>query len=261
MLKSKILTITIFIFSNQLLADKKEVDQNHTFDCGIECEQQFNWLRKYARNGSPRAQTLLAISYKTGEYGSVNSYRAWKWIRRAKRQLHAPALYISSQWYRKGYDTEVDIDKADSLLERAAEMNFAPAVLDLAKLMYNAKKNEAAYLLLEKAASFGLTEAKIIIDKVKPKIALTKVDMITNQQRLQKNKEILESHSEGELITIFANEQDPFILMGNMLTDIKSTNIYEKRGTTGSRLSDIKCGQSGSGCNVITRETLERSGL
>jgi len=55
---------------------------------------------------------------------------------------------------------------------------------------------------------------------------------------------------EGEVITIVASQEDPVVLLGDLLVDIRKTNMYDHRGTTGTRVGDRKCGQVGSRCRV-----------
>lgn len=227
--------------------------------CDGSCDTLFKKLKKYARNGSPLAQTMLAVSYRTGESEvPKDSLKAWKWIRRAARQRHAPALHIKSMWHREGFAEAADIERADHYLERAADKDYAPAILDLAILNFQRHQDSEGLRLLTKVADMGYPKATKLMSQLKqPAPAIPENDSSQGNGKLSakmqgQNGQQKPSgdNTEGEVITIVADEVDPVELFAEMIDVIRQMKIYNHRGTTGTRVGDRKCGQPGSGCRV-----------
>lgn len=242
---------------NDEIVSSEEVEDSLGCDGG--CETLFKKLKKFARNGSPHAQTMLAVSYRTGESEvPKNATQAWRWIKRAVRQRHAPAMHIKSMWHREGYAEPVNIERADWYLQRAADTNYAPAILDLAILNFQRHQNKEGLRLLTKVADMGYPRATELMSKIKkpaPKESKKELAQNTGKSSDKKlpqgeQRQAEGVHSEGEVITIVADEVDPVELFAEMIDMIRNMKIYNQRGTTGSRISDRKCGQPGSGCRI-----------
>ncbi len=250
-----VLTFLLVSFSSAVYSDEQEREKSslsNSLGCDESCEDLFKKLKRFARNGSPHAQTLLAVSYKNGEQGTpVNSDLAWKWIKRAALQRHLPALHIKSQWHRWGYATEVDIERADEYLQRAAKYNYPAAIYDLAVLNFQRKKDQQAFQYLNRVANMGYPKAMKLMESLESEIPPETQKLLDQQTAKQKAKlDIEKAKQEGEVITIVASQEDPVLVLGDLLQDIKKTGVYNRRGTTGTRVGDKKCGQLGSKCRV-----------
>ena len=239
------------LVQKQLDQDQRQDSVKKTpilLECNEECMGKVKRLKKYARNGSPEAQTLLAISYRTGEMTEVDPKLAWKWIRPAVSSRYPPALHIISQWYREGYAKEIDIEKADKYLERSAKLKFSPAIFDLAIFNHDQKNFQKSIELFRTAAKLGHPEAKKIV---------LRLDADHNSSGNQRNAQTSttqpeEGHGDEEnVLTIVSVEEESNVLLENFLNNLKDLGVYNKRGYTGSRVGYRKCGQAGTGCRVI----------
>jgi TPR repeat protein len=257
------LIMTAFIFSASVSSTEQskasseqgdiQSELSNSLGCDETCEDLFKKLKRFARNGSPHAQTLLAVSYKNGENGlPADSKLAWKWIKRAATQRHLPALHIKSQWHRAGYASEQDIERADKYLERAAKYNYPAAIFDLAVINLQRKNDEVAFQYLNRVANMGYPKAKTLLAALENEMPQETKQLLAEQTAKQKAKQLdlAKAKREGEVITIVASQEDPVVLLGDLLVDIRKTNMYDHRGTTGTRVGDRKCGQVGSRCRV-----------
>ena len=248
---------------NDAIANSEEVEDSLGCDGG--CETLFKKLKKYARNGSPHAQTMLAVSYRTGESEvPKDASQAWRWIKRAARQRHAPAMHIRSMWHREGYAEEANIERADWYLQRAADKSYAPAILDLAILNFQRHLDNEGLRLLTKVADMGYPKATELMSKLKPPTPIDSKNGLSQNmgkpsgEKLRQNEQQQADSPipEGEVITIVADEVDPVELFAEMIDMIRNMKIYNYRGTTGSRVGDRKCGQPGSGCRIEAPPTI-----
>ncbi len=229
-----------------------ETSGTQRLECSENCESMIKQLKKYSRNGSPQAQTILALSYKSGELlETIDNKLAWKWMKRARNQNYPPALFYISQWYRQGYNTDIDVSKANEYLERSAKKKYPPALIDLGILYIQKNNTEEGISLIEEAAKTGHPKAKQLLMSFKPQAsAIAEVSNLkTHPKTITGAKSV--AQPVDEVITILGDELEPFYVFENILVEIDELNIYDKRGTTGTRLGDLKCGQPGSGCRVI----------
>ncbi|MEL0067668.1 MAG: tetratricopeptide repeat protein [Gammaproteobacteria bacterium] len=221
-------------------------------ECFESCLDALKEMKKYARNGSPHAQILLALTYKTGELEvAQDEDAAWKWMKRARSQSFPPAMYYSARWYREGYRTEVDVDKADEYLQRAATFGYAPAMYELGIRMLNKDQSSDGMRYIHAAADKNHARANRFLERID-----TLDIQSTDNLKLDDTAvdEALVTYSDDKLITIKGSKFSPEGIFLNALAAIKQQAIYNDRGTTGSHLSDIKCGQPGSGCRVINMD-------
>lgn len=252
-----LISIFVLILFSPLHGAIQESTESKQFECTDNCEKRFSEIKKFAANGSPEAQTLLALFYKSGELsGIIDDDKAWKWMRRARNQKYTPALYYISTWHRIGYHTEVDVAKANKFLERSAAGDYVPAILDLAIVKIKNNKDEEALPLLEKAAEKGNQKARHLLqsltgqNQVVAQISEPKVEKKSSENS---NRAV---DKDDEVITIYGNQMEPIVFFDLILDKIEDQRIYNRKGTTGSRLGDLKCGQPGSGCRVITVDGL-----
>lgn len=242
--------------SNEKLKDlsKQENRAENSLGCDESCEQLFKKLKRFARNGSPDAQLLLAMSYRSGESSiPVNPEQAWRWIKRATAQRHTQAMYVRSQWHREGFGGDQDIPKANEFLEKAADNNLPSAIFDLAVLNFRNHQDQIGLDLLERAASMGYPRAVSLSEMLEKanQSSSSEPSLKTTKRKNSQTLDLKKANQEGEVITIVANQEDPIVLLTDIINEIRKTSLYNQKGTTGSRIGDRKCGQMGSGCEVI----------
>ncbi|MFT5521479.1 MAG: hypothetical protein ACI9IA_002080 [Enterobacterales bacterium] len=260
-MSKSIIVITVLILlscsiSSYLSAG--EISGTQRLECYENCEDRVAQLKKYSRNGSPQAQTILALSYKSGELlETIDDDLAWKWMRRARNQTYPPALYYISQWHRQGYHTDIDVPRADKYLERSANKNYPPALLDLGILFIKKNDIEEGLRLIEQAAKAGNPKAKQLLKSITPKTkdVAEVTQPIANQPIPINTKQI--AHPDDQVLTVIGEQTEPFYIFENIMDEIKELEIYSRRGSTGSRVGDKKCGQPGSGCVVASKEAFE----
>jgi len=226
------------------------------FVCHENCSQLVSQLKKFARNGSPDAQTLLALSYRSGELlDTIDPDKAWKWMKRAKLQDHPDALFYISGWYRNGYETEVDIERANGYLERSAKMKYTPAQLDYGILLLKRNEVENGIAFIEEAARKSHPRAKQIMSAINAsRNSVDKELKVAKSPDTASVPELVDAinhQPNDEVLTIYGSKKAPQFVFASLIEGIRDQKIYADRGTTGARLSDRKCGQKGSGCKVF----------
>ncbi len=243
-----ILLFTPSIFATDLASTPQSNEQ--LLECDDNCASLTNDLKKFAKKGSPKAQLLLGLAYKTGEIlGEIDHNKAWKWMKKSYRQDYPPAYYYLSEWYRTGYNTEIDIVLADEYLKFAAEKGYHPALISLSMLNYKKKDNETGYKLLKQAAEKGNIKARKILTSHKAKTA---TDEEQSAQNIKNGKSVNNNVSDDNVITIVGNNLSPVESLELILRNIKDQKIYNRIGTTGSRLNGgYKCGHKHSRCRVM----------
>lgn len=92
------------------------------------CEVIFKKIKKFAKNGSPHAQAVLALLYRNGQGTEVNNKLSLKYMKRAARNKIPSAMYDLGLMYRVGKTVEQDQEEGDSWLKRAAEADYGPAI-------------------------------------------------------------------------------------------------------------------------------------
>ena len=235
------------------------VQASDRIDCYEDCDKQYKQLKKYARNGSPQAQTLLGLAYKTGEIaGIVEPDQAWRWMKRAVRQRYAPAQFYISEWYRNGYDREANAEKAADLLQRSADQNYPPAQYQLGLIKLSEQQLEEGLALLNASAKSGDKDARVMLarlngepipsDATASGITMVGPGMVTSSVE----------QTADDVITVMGSVEDPLFMFDTVLGQIKDLKMYDRAGTTGSRVGDLKCGQPGSACRVLKGDALQQ---
>ena len=261
MIKKYILLFGVLMTLGLSSTNASTLSGTELLDCEDECEKLFSQLKKYASHGSPQAQTLLALAYKSGEGVEINNDSAWRWIRRAYRQSFPPASHIVSKWYRQGFNTDIDVETADRHLRDAAERDYGPAILDLGILNYQRNNEVLAAELIDKAAKMGSSKAKSIIEEINPK-EIHQFDKVNLKESLPSPIRNAGNYDGDEnTLTIIGQKDEPIVILTKLLLDVKAYGFYDQRGTTGSRLSDRKCtggAQGAAFCSVIMGRDLSR---
>lgn len=241
--------LVVSSFTPNLFASNENKVATEFVECYEDCQHIKKQLKKFSKNGNPLAQTILGASYKTGEIlGEINDGRAWKWMKQAKRQQFPPAYYYLSQWYREGYQTDVDIELANEYLERAAEHHFPPAQLDWGLLLLQNDKIEEGLTFIEKSAEKRNPKAINFLANLKNKLN-EKKQLITTHTSLPTNNDSIDPNI--ETIEISGNQIEPMELLESVLADIHNLGMYNDNRSTGSRFSYRKCGDKNSSCTVI----------
>lgn len=128
--------IFIVLNINNVFADSARTprsQQQKAEICGQRtCEFIFKEMRKFAKNGSPAAQTALSIMYSDGIGTEIDKNRSLKYIKKAANNGVSFAEYSLGMLYREGKQVGKFGKDAGYWLKRAAKANFKPAVKLLA---------------------------------------------------------------------------------------------------------------------------------
>ena len=229
-----------------------KADSKLNLECFESCLEAFKELKKYARNGSPHAQILLALTFKTGELDvEQDNDAAWKWMKRARSQSFPPAMYYSARWYREGFRTDIDLAKADQYLERAATFGYAPAMYELGIRKLSIGQSSDGMRYIRAAADKNHARANRFLERI-DSLNLNSTENLTLDDSAV--NEALTTYSDDNVITVTGSSFSPEGVFLNALAAIKQQAIYNTKGTTGSHISNVKCGQPGSGCRVINMD-------
>ena len=103
--------------------------------------QAFQWYMKSAEQGQPYASYSIAQMYNKGEYVSKDENQAHEYYKQAltgflelesKDQADDNLYYKLGSMFKKGFGTDIDMDKAIDYFKRSAEMNNTNAKRTLA---------------------------------------------------------------------------------------------------------------------------------
>ena len=67
MMNKQTLFVGVLMFFVSASVSAFKLSNAELLDCETQCDNLFSKLKKYASHGSPHAQTLLALAFKTGE--------------------------------------------------------------------------------------------------------------------------------------------------------------------------------------------------
>lgn len=132
---------------------------------GEECQAKIAKLKKLALNGSPQAQFILGTMYEFGEGVEVDTDIALRYYQMAIKNRNAKAMYQMSAILYDGRYGEQDLQEAQELLERAADLGLPIAMVDLAKqMLVDAPEAQADVIweLLTEAAERNNYEARYL---------------------------------------------------------------------------------------------------
>lgn len=115
--------------------------------------------------------------------------------------------------------------------------------------------------LIVQASKMGNVIAKNLLKPTVPQI--NPVVEISNPSVEKKDPvhKTFAAHPDDEVITIIGNKLEPIQIFEIILDNIKAQKIYDKRGSTGSRIGDRKCGRFGSQCRIVSRDAWQTSVL
>ncbi len=128
-------------------------------------------LDKYAAQGCVQAQLMRARLTEWGLAGSIDFSRGMLFLRRAADGGYAQAQRELGILYETGIGVEKNIHKAMSFYSAAALQNDAPAMKDLAVLLFRRAKNDRARIdtalnLLRISAEADFADAQMIFAKI-----------------------------------------------------------------------------------------------
>jgi TPR repeat protein len=169
---------------------------------------------------------------------------AWRWMKRANRQRFAPAQFHISRWYREGFRTEVDIERADELLSRAAEQGYIPAMFEMGMRMLDSGDIDLAIEYINEAYEQKYPLALKLADY----LATKQAGSIVEEGVTTDSTVLRDEPTDENTLVIYGSRDKPEVLFVDLLQDMKEMGVYDQRGATGSRLGDTKCGEPGSGC-------------
>lgn len=144
----------LFASTMQTLDGREAIINNPAPKCDSEtCRDKFKTIIKYARNGNPTAQVLVATAYLTGDGLKQNLQLSAKWLRKAVRHGSTKAIWMLSNLYKNGVGVEQDSVKAENLLSRAVNREYGPALFQKAMQTFelNSENNKKEIQLLERA--------------------------------------------------------------------------------------------------------------
>ncbi|TQV72364.1 sel1 repeat family protein [Aliikangiella marina] len=96
--------------------------------CGEKsCKTIFKKLRKYARNGSPHAQSVLAMMYLGGIGVDQDLEAGYKYMRKSAKNGLAFAQYHLAIMYRDGVVTDKDEEESLKWLTKSASSGYRQA--------------------------------------------------------------------------------------------------------------------------------------
>lgn len=119
----------IILALNINIATADTVSKELSEVCGDSpCEVVFKKIKKFAKNGSPHAQAVLALLYRGGHGTEVNNELSVKYMKRAARNKIPSAMYDLGIMYRLGATVTQDQNEGDAWLQRAAKADYGPAI-------------------------------------------------------------------------------------------------------------------------------------
>lgn len=138
------------------------------FSCeSEECKKQFKQYKKFAKNGSPDAQEILANLYLNGYGVEKNTSLAAKWFKKASGQGQYGAKASLAYMYILGQGKDQDVKRGIKMLESLTEKNVNQAALQLGILYAQGEHVTQDYAQAEKwlmtAISGGNQKAIMIL--------------------------------------------------------------------------------------------------
>ena len=126
------------------------------------------WSAGHAERGIPEAQVTYGLLLSLGLFGGEDADAARFWFQSAADQGHPPGILMLADFFDAGSNGErPDAKRAVELIERAAEMQYGPALVQLG-VMYlegiNVEKNRDRSLkFLLKAANVGDVQGQYLL--------------------------------------------------------------------------------------------------
>lgn len=163
----RILTLaSLFIISSLLPTSANARNVSIEACDSSNCKMEFKQYRKFARNGSPQAQIVLAGMYYSGYGVEQNSEQALRWYKNASRTRNTKnssfASYRAGLMYLFDHNTEQNIEKGVNLLTKSASKGNPEAAYQLADIYLQGQIIEQDLVQAEKWLSVAseLNDAK-----------------------------------------------------------------------------------------------------
>ncbi len=242
------------------------------FNCDTnECKKQFKQYKKFAKNGSPDAQEILANLYMSGYGVEKNLSLAAKWFKKASGQGQYGAKASLAFMYIQGQGKEQDVKRGIKMLESLADKKVNQAALQLGvlyaqgehvkqdyiqaeKWLMNAisSGNQQAIMILALMYEYGLTgtykleDAKMLYQHLAGtnETAAERLAALENstdeQQGAVSNIDIFNVSPQTEEIERIEVLNNIGVFLTDNLNFIKTQGIYTS-SSTGSRLKGKRC--------------------
>ncbi|MCH8536417.1 MAG: sel1 repeat family protein [Alkalimonas sp.] len=246
-----------------------------------ECTNDLRKLRRLSRYGSGDASAVIALAYASGEGYELNPEEAVRFLQQGVRQNSAMAMFLQSDWYRRGFLLPQDEAKAMELLDKAVAAHYAPAIHQKASLLIQTHQEEdiaEAVAILQQAAEQRHMDSMYLLARLQQFGLGTEQDLPAAgrafrslaingypnaRQQLDDVIQQLQSDDEQqELITYFEEVDNIEVIqvvgqpnqlntqLGNLARQLDNSGQFI-RGTAGSRIRGSSCENSGSPCAVI----------
>ncbi|GLX78779.1 hypothetical protein tinsulaeT_21190 [Thalassotalea insulae] len=265
-IKFTIVSIFCIVFSAQLFAVE-------VFSCdSADCKSQFKQYKKFAKNGSPDAQEILAYLYLNGYGVEADPGKASRWFKKAANQGQTGAKASLAYMYIRGQGKKQDVERGINMLAELANDKVHQAALQLGLLFAQGQYIQQDYKLAEQwlmqAIAGGNQKAIYLLGLIyeyglSGQVKLEDAKMLyqhiaaNNQEaaaRLQylANVDSTKALADAKMVDIFnLSNDDPDIerieVVNNIdtfLTDnlafIESQGIYTS-SSTGSRIKGKRC--------------------
>lgn len=138
----------------------------------LDKEESVNWYRKAAELGNASAQFGLAVCYFEGIGTIEDKEEAAKWmLKSAEQGSISDSQWLMGRFYEDGIGVEINVDEAVKWFQRASKKGSNKAQYSLAMCYLHGngvvKDENAAELLLEKAAKSGNDNARKELDRIR----------------------------------------------------------------------------------------------
>lgn len=235
-----------------------------------ECKNQFKKYKKFAKNGSPDAQEILANLYLNGYGTDVKPSLAAKWFKKAANQGQYGAKASLAFMHIRGQGKKQNVEQGIKILQRLSSKNVSQASLQLGVLYAQgqyvkqdyqvaeqwfstaiSQGNQKAIMILALMYEHGLTgenkieDAKLLYQHLAPsnEDAAQRLKILSEQQPKasgQRSIDIFNLNNRDEDIEHIevVNNIDSFLT--DNLNFIKSQGIYTS-SSTGSRIKGKRC--------------------
>jgi len=151
----------------------------------LDDEQEFEWWARAAREGDPRAQFMVARSYKNGNGVGRDEDEAFVWFLASAQQGFLPAQITVAGYYEMGGPVARDIEEAIYWHERASEQDSINSQFRLYQIYRGTEDRPvdrvAAYQWLYIAAEKGHEGARDLMPEVEA--ALSEAEYGEGRQR------------------------------------------------------------------------------
>jgi TPR repeat protein len=126
-IKSYLLIVLLIFNVNSVLANS--LPEEVAAACGQNsCDVLFKKIQKFAKNGSPHAQAVLALFYRGGYGTEIDHELSLKYMKRAAKNKLSFAQYDLGLMHRIGHSVKKDQVESDLWLQKSAKAGYKPAI-------------------------------------------------------------------------------------------------------------------------------------